>query len=138
MRPAAAVSGDRIQGLNRPVPATNPAPAAATSPEMAAALRQLGGKTNLVQQIQKQFLSDAGPEANQEFNQLVTGMLSGKLTVNDLRTQAKSISEQVRAAQKEMGGEASWALDSYLAILDHFLAETAPAANSATNALKAR
>jgi hypothetical protein len=103
-------------------PATNGAPA----PDISAALRQLGANSNLIQQVQSQVLSGASPEANDKFNEMVGGLMSGKLTVNDIRAQAKSAADQMRAAKKDLGEDAGFAIDGYLAILDKFLKETAP------------
>ena len=89
--------------------------------------------TNLIQQVQKQFLSGAGPEANNKFNELLGGLMSGKLSVEDIRAEAKSAADQLRALQKESGEDTGFATSAYLAILDHFLQETAPS-GSATNA----
>jgi len=97
------------------------------------ALSQLGVSTNLIEQVQKQFLSGAGPEATGKFNELLGGLMSGKLTVEDIRAEAKTAAEQLRALQGEGGAEAGLMTDGYLAILDHFLKETAPAADAATN-----
>ena len=118
---------------NRPPPAsagvqTNLAPS-----EMPGALRQLGLHTNLIQRVQTQFLSDAGPEANAKFNELLNGLMSGRLTVNDLRAEAQSAANQMRDARKELGDDAGVMIDGYLAILDHFLKETAPPPDSSTN-----
>jgi len=118
---------------NRPPPAsagvqTNLAPS-----EMPGALRQLGLHTNLIQRVQTQFLSDAGPEANAKFNELLNGLMSGRLSVNDLRAEAQSAANQMRDARKELGDDAGVMIDGYLAILDHFLKETAPPPDSSTN-----
>ncbi len=90
------------------------------------ALRGLSGSTNLIQQVQKQFLSGAGDEANNKFNELLGGLMSGKLSVDDIRAEAKSAADQLRALKREGGEEAGFAADAYLAILDHFIKETAP------------
>jgi len=103
-------------------------------PPQAPDLRQLGGDTNLIAQIQAQFLNGAGPEANAKFNELLGGLTSGKLGVNDIRAEAKSAADQLRAAKRDLGDDAGWALDAYLSVLDHFLRETAPAGGSGTNA----
>ena len=112
-------------------PSTAPSNAA---PKLSPALRQLGASTNLIQQVQKQFLSGAGPEANTKFNELLGGLMSGRLTVDDIRAEAKAAADQLRALKREGGEGAGFATDAYLAILDHFLKETAPSAGSATNA----
>src|ERR1035438_4544893 len=86
----------------------------------------LSTSTNLIQQVQKQFLSGAGPEANNKFNELLGGLMSGKLSVEDIRAEAKTAADQLRAVQRESGEDAGFATSTYLAILDHFLKETAP------------
>lgn len=122
---------------NLPVQLSPPAPTNAApgpAPEIAAALSQLGAHSNLLQQVQSQFLSGAGPEAKEKFNELLGGLMSGNLSVNDLRAQAQSAADQLRAVKGELGGETGWALDGYLAILNRFLKETAPVGDAVTNA----
>jgi hypothetical protein len=111
------------------------APAAAGAPKTTSSsplLPGLGAHTNLIRQVQKQFLADAGPEANQKFEELLNGLMSGKLNIDDLRTQAQSAAEQLRALKRQGGESAGFASDTYLAILDQFLKETAPS-GTATN-----
>jgi hypothetical protein len=107
-------------------PAASATSAGAVS-NLSPALTGLGTSTNLIQQVQKQFLSGAGPEANNKFNELLGGLMSGKLSVEDIRAEAKTAADQLRALQRESGEEAGFAANTYLAILDHFLKETAPA-----------
>lgn len=103
--------------------------------DLSASLRQLGANTNFIQQIQAQILGAAGPQANNKFNELVGGMLSGKLTVNDIRVEAKTAVSQLKELKRDLGEGAGGELDGYLAILEHFVQETAqPVAGSATNA----
>ena len=118
---------------NAPLPGAAAARTNTGTPEMAGALRQLGLHTNLIQQVQAQFLGDAGPEANAKFNELLSGLMSGKLTVTDLRAEAQSAANQMRDVRKELGDDGGVMLDGYLAILDHFLKETAPAPGASTN-----
>jgi hypothetical protein len=89
-------------------------------------LSQLGSNSNIINQVQQQLLSGAGPEAQTKFNELIAGLLSGKLGVNELRTEARSTLDKARSARNELGEEGS-SLDSYLAILEGFLKETEPA-----------
>src|SRR5581483_1234920 len=103
------------------------------SPEFASALRELAGNSNMIQQVQQQVLGGAGPEAQTKFNDLLGGLLSGKMNLDDLRTEAKSTLAQARSSRKELGEENGSMLDSYLAILDNFLKETEPKATQ-TNA----
>jgi hypothetical protein len=101
--------------------------------EISTALRQLGAHTNLIKQVQAQFLSDAGPEANAKFNELLNGLMNGKMSLNELRGEAQSAANQMHEARKELGDDAGVMIDGYLAILDHFLKETAPPASASTN-----
>src|SRR5216684_4486036 len=85
--------------------------------------------TNLARvpaQTKQQFLSGASPEANQKFNEMAEGLLSGKLNVADIRAEAAAAAEQLRKLKHDSGEDAG-ALDGYLTILDNFLRETAPA-----------
>ena len=119
---------------------TNTAPRAVSTgitnadPELSATLSQLGAHTNLIQQVQKQFLSGAGPEANDKFNELLGGLMTGKLSVDDIRAQAKTAADQLRSLKGDLGEDAGFAVDGYLAILDHFLKESAPPGSGTTNA----
>jgi len=115
--------------------AANVSPNAAleSNAEISTALKQLGANTNFIQKVQQQFLAGASPEANAKFNEMVGGLMSGKLSMSDLRAEAKSAADQLRAARKEMGPEGSEALDGYLAILDSFLGETASLPKAKTN-----
>src|SRR5258708_31674794 len=57
----------------QPSPAS---PAALNSaPNSPGSLQTSVANTNLIQQVQKQFLSGAGPEANDKFNELLNGYL---------------------------------------------------------------
>jgi hypothetical protein len=89
-------------------------------------LKGMSVPTNLIQRVREQFLSDAGPETNAKFNELLGGLLNGKLSVGDIRAQAKTAADQLRALQRESGEASGLASEVYLSILDHFLKETAP------------
>ena len=96
--------------------------------DIAGALRHLGANTNFIEQVRGQFLADAGPAANQKFDDMVGGLMSGKIDMASLRAQAKSAADQLRSYQHDLGPEAGDALSSYLGILDNFLRETDSAA----------
>jgi hypothetical protein len=131
--PRSATNSPALPSLtNGQFRAPPPAPAKATS-SVSPAFSQLGTSTNLIQQVQKQFLNGAGPEANDKFNELLGGLMTGKLSVNDIRAQAKTAADQLRALKRDTGEDAGFATGTYLAILDHFLKETAPS-GSASNA----
>jgi len=115
--------------------ATNQASAASlvltnANPDVAAALHQLGANTNFIEQVRKQFLSGAGPEANNKFDEMVGGLMSGKIDMNNLCAEAKAAADQIRAL-KGQGGDVGEPLDSCLVILDNFLKQTAPSTPSA-------
>ncbi len=105
---------------NLPNPPTSPSPSEVPSVPQGS-LAGLGSQTNLIQSVLDQFLRDATPEAQAKFNELLTGLLSGKLNKNDIRTEARSAAAQLRAARKDLGNDAGFAIDSYLAILDRFV-----------------
>jgi hypothetical protein len=100
------------------------------NPDIAAALHQLGANTNFIEQVRKQFLSEAGPEANNKYDELVDGLLSGKIDMNSLRAEAKAAADQIRTLNSQ-GGDVGELMDSYLAVLDNFLKQTAPSTPSA-------
>jgi hypothetical protein len=89
-------------------------------------LRGIRGESNLVQQVEAQVLgSSASPEAVNKFNELLDGLSTGKIDMNELRAQAQSAANQLQEYKKEMGPEAGGEIDSYLTILNNFLEETA-------------
>ena len=138
----AVISFGRIPGTNSTsrLSPTNTPPALASNAvaDLNPALRRLGASTNLIRQVQQQFLSGAGTEANAKFNELLNGLITGNLDVNDIRAQAKSAADQLRTLQKESGEESSFAASAYLSILDHFLKETAPATTKSNAATKTK
>jgi len=142
-------------GTNAATPVTPPPAAQSTNqakaasiiltnanPDIAAALRHLSANTNFVEQVRNQFLSGAGPEANNKYDELVAGLLSGKFDMNNLRAEAKTAADQIRALKRQ-SGDVGEPLNSYLAILDNFLKQSAPStpvvpsAASTTNSAQA-
>ena len=112
------------------------APNSATNrnPELAKALRRLGAHTNLVNQVEDQFLKDAGPEAKAKFEELFGGLMSGKVDLQDVRAQASEAVTQIKALKRDGGAEAGAMLDTYQAILEKFIKETTPSPTAlATN-----
>jgi hypothetical protein len=105
-----------------------------SSPDLTTAIQQLRADPGAIQRVEQQFLAGADPQAKEMFNQMMGGLMNGSLNVNDIRVQAKSAADQLRAAKKELGDEAGFALDGYLAVLDGFLRETETGA-SVTNAI---
>lgn len=92
--------------------------------DLSKVLSQLQAHTNFISGIQAKLLSDAGPEANEQFNKMVNGLLSGQISVADVRAQAAKAAADLREARKDLGEDSSVMIDSYLAILDRFLANS--------------
>ncbi len=127
-------------GTNAPTATSSPAaitnqpaaPVATTTnaqPDLSASLQARGTNSNTIKQIQSQFLAGAGPEANAKFNEMVSGLMSGKMDVNGLRNEAKKAAANLRQMKREVGDDTG-VLDSYLSILDNFIQEAEPTTNS--------
>ena len=103
------------------IPETN------SASNLQAELRGIRNQTNLIQEVQAQILgSSANPEAVNKFNQLLDGLSTGKIDMNELRAEAQSAAEQLESFTNEMGPDGSGEAESYLSILNNFLRETAP------------
>ena len=111
-------------------------PASANNPEQNAVLTQLRSNSNLMHQVETQFLNDADPAAKNKYNELMAGLMTGKLNIGDIRAEAKSASDQLRSLKKDTG-DSTGILDGYLEILDKFVAETEGSTPSATNKIPA-
>jgi hypothetical protein len=122
---APKATGNVAQPIATNLPmATAPAAGANTNVDLSAAFRQLGANTNFVGQIRQQMLA-GNPEATRKYDEMVSGLLSGQLNVNDVRQQAQAAAAQLRALKRELGPEADDSLDGYLQVLDGFIKETA-------------
>jgi hypothetical protein len=69
-----------------------------------------------------------------KFNELLDGLSSGKIDMSELRAEAQTAADQLRAEKKDMGTDPTGETDLYLSILDSFLKETAPA-DAGTNSI---
>jgi hypothetical protein len=98
-----------------------------SSTNISAALRN-GTNSAAIEQIRQQMLTGTTPEANQKYDELLGGLMSGKLSVNDIKDQAKTSIDQINKLKQEMGPQADPMLDSYLEILQNFVNEAEPAA----------
>jgi hypothetical protein len=84
-------------------------------------------------QIQQQVFGQSSPEATKMFNDMVAGLASGSVSVDDIRAQARNAIHEIEAAKKDLGGDADTTglLDGYAAMLQKFVDEApapAPAA----------
>jgi hypothetical protein len=129
--PKVAVHPAQPVSTNLPA-ATAPVAVANTNVDLSAAFRQLGANTNFVGQIRQQILA-GNPEATRKYDELVGGLLSGQLSVNDIRQQAQSAAAQLRELKRQLGPEADDSLDGYLQVLDGFIKETANEPADATS-----
>jgi hypothetical protein len=109
-----------------------PASATNSASDFSAAVRGIRDQTNLVQQVQSQILGSAGPDAINKFNEMLDSLSTGNMDLNQLRQQAQTAADQLRSLKKDLGPDVGEEADSYLAILDGFIQETAPA-TAATN-----
>ena len=87
---------------------------------------QNGTNADSIEQVRQQMLAGANPAANQKYNELLCGLMSGKLGVSDIRNEAKSSIDQINKLKQALGPVADSSLDSYLAILQNFVNETEP------------
>src|SRR5579872_5771102 len=87
-------------------------------------MRQQGIDPKMIGQVQEQILGKSSPEATAQFNDMVNGLMSGRLSVQNIRAQAQSSIKSIQTARKELGGDAGEMLDGYLAILEKFVQET--------------
>jgi len=97
-----------------------------SSTNIAAALRN-GTNAATLEQVRQQMLTGTTPEANQKYDELLGGLMSGKLSVNDIRTQAKTGIAQINKLKQELGPQADPMLDAYLEILQNFVNDAEPA-----------
>ena len=91
--------------------------------DLSAALRAPGLDTTAIQQIREQMLGGSR-EAASKYDQMVSGLLSGSISMDDLRREAKSSEDQLRQLKRELGPDAGDSLDGYLEVLDNFLKES--------------
>jgi hypothetical protein len=117
-----------LSGPSNPTP--TPTPPASQADAVVKQMREQGLDPKLINQVQEQIFGKASPEAAQKFNETMDGLLSGKISVQDIRAQAQSSIGQIKAARQELGGDAGEMLDGYLAILEKFVQETGPSAGN--------
>ena len=76
--------------------------------------------------LKKQFPLIAAPEVQSYVTKTLGGLMSGSLSINDIRNEAIRARDETKAAIKDLGPEAEQALQGYLGILDRFIKETEP------------
>ena len=129
-KPAAIVPTNapvRVTGPSLIMEGTNhvgPAPAPGSAEAVLQQMRQNGLDPKLVSQVQQQVFGQANPEAAQKFDDLMGGLMSGAISIPDLRAQAQTSIQQIQDAKQELGPDIGGMFDGYLAILQNFVAET--------------
>jgi hypothetical protein len=123
--PATPATGAAAQPTNTVVRVSS-SPATNATTDFQTLFKQQPNSAKLMEQVKSQYLADASPEAQAKFNEMMGGLISGKITVADIKREAKSAADQIRELKKELGDQAG-DLDGYLQILDHFLSEPGPA-----------
>jgi hypothetical protein len=100
----------------------------ATAPQADAVLQQMrqeGIDPALVSQVKQQVFGQGNPVASQKFDELMGGLMSGNLSVGDIRAQAQESIKQIKDAKQQLGPDVGDLFDGYLSILESFVAETA-------------
>lgn len=110
-----------MQGTNHSAPVGISAQSDAVLQQM----RQNGVDPRLVSQVQEQVFGQGNPEAAQKFNELMGGLMSGSVSLADIRAQAQQSIQQIKDAKQQLGPDAGEMFDGYLAILENFVAESA-------------
>jgi hypothetical protein len=119
--------GKGVKGVQRVV--TTNVPSLKAAPKVTDADGKLDGEA--IAKVQQDFLATATPEAQQMYQEMVKGFLSGKLSVQDLRGQAQDALNQLNELNKELGDdEIGDILGSYGSILQNFLKQTGGAATN--------
>jgi hypothetical protein len=98
-------------------------PEGVAAPDLTEEFKKLRTNQMDIAAIKAQYLSQAGPEATQKFDELLNGLMTGKVTLPELQAQARTAADQIRTLRRELGEESGEALDGYLAILDNFVRE---------------
>jgi hypothetical protein len=125
--PSASIILSGTNNLSAVAATAGPASAEAVVEQM----RKQGVAPQLMNQVQEQIFGKASPEASQKFEEIMNGLMSGSISVADLRVQAQNAIKQARDAKKDLGGDAGEMLDGYIGILEKFVAESDPSVASA-------
>jgi hypothetical protein len=129
-----SIAFDRVAISPRPLSLT-PSPLNAsptnTTAELNKALQQVDPAQ--IAKVQEEFLSTATPEAQAMFRETLQGLMSGKINVQDIRTQAQDALKQLNELSADLGDdEVSGLIGTYGALLQNFLKQTAPASTNSS------
>lgn len=89
-------------------------------------LKKQGLDPSALNEIKKAFPLLATPGAGKYFDDSLSGLMSGKMNVGDIRKDAMKVVDEVNKLEKELGPQATQALRPYMSILESFIRETEP------------
>jgi hypothetical protein len=111
----------------KPLPSTAPSDRQAPGAEDVLDQLQSGGlNPQILSEVQKALPLVNTPEVRDYFNTTVDGLMSGNLSIQDVRKDAVKARDAILDLQKDLGPGAA-ALNGYLSILNGFIEETTPA-----------
>lgn len=116
------------QAFGRRPAGPNP-PAEQTPEDVVRQLRAEGLDPALMNELQLRLPGFASPEVQGYFHDRVGGLISGKISLQDIRDDAIDARDQLLDLKKDLGPDAA-ALDGYLGILEGFIRVTAPGDDS--------
>jgi len=119
----ATITNTRISQQTASQSGNSPITLLNTNAALSASFGGPGADTNVIGQVREQMLS-GNPAAAAKFDELANGLMSGKLTMEDLRREAEASADELREIKRE-DPEAAASLDGYLQVLDNFLNESA-------------
>ena len=99
--------------------------AAATPQELIDKLQRGELDAGSLAEVQKMFPLLATKEAGGYFNETLSGLITGKLGIQDIRKEAIKARDGIMELKKDIGRDAD-ALSPYLGILEKFIKETEP------------
>lgn len=105
--------------------AKSPNDPTATPEDVVEQLRKSGVDVGSLGQLQELIPLQQAPGAQSYFNDTLSGLMSGKLGIGDIRRDAIDARDQLQDLRKELGPNGA-ALDGYLSILENFIQETEP------------
>lgn len=131
--------GDKPVLTRQAAPAANPAPQKpAIDPRVQNVLNSVPSSEDVVKQLQggavnpqmigalqSKFPLLNTPEASGYFNDTLSGLMSGKINIGDIRKDAVKARDQLKDLQDELGPDGA-ALNGYMSILNKFINETEP------------
>lgn len=88
-------------------------------------LRREGVDPALVNEMKARLPGFSSPPVQQYFNNTVDGLMSGEISLGDIRRDAVKARDQLNDLKKDLGPDGA-VLDGYLSILNGFINETAP------------